>query len=125
MFHNSHSLNITQNSKGFGLITAIFVIVVLAMFGVLVARYMATDNVASAQDYLWTQAIYSAESAARLRFLNHDGGGNWVVFVFPTINQFTTQAPIDNFGGINNPSILSVRATRANISREVEIKFIL
>ena len=125
MFLNPKSINFTGNDKGFGLITAIFVIVILAMFGVLIARYMATDNVASAQDYLWTQAIYSAESAARLRILNHDGGGNWVAFTFPTISNFTTHAPIDNFGGVNNPSIISVRATRANITREIEIKFIL
>ena len=61
--------------RGIGLITAIFVIVVVGMFGTLIARYAAVSAVSSAEDYHWAQALYSAHSAAQVRILYNDGGG--------------------------------------------------
>ena len=117
MFHN--------NEKGMGLVAAIFIIVVLAVFGVLIARFTTTTSVTSVEDYLWAQALYSAEAAAQLRILNHDGGGNWGAFSYPVINNFTITSVTDNFSGAGNPATLAVRADRANIVREVQVKFIL
>jgi hypothetical protein len=63
------------NECGVGLITAVFVIVVIGMFGSLIARYAAISSVSSAEDYLWAQALYSAQSAAQVAILYDDGGG--------------------------------------------------
>jgi type II secretory pathway pseudopilin PulG len=114
-----------RNEKGFGLIAAIFVIVILAMFGLLVARYTTTSSVSSVEDYLWAQALYSAESAAQLQILNYDGGGNWVTFAFPTIADFTITPVADDFDSAGTAATLSVRANRNEISREIEVKYIL
>ncbi len=66
-----------QNEKGFGLIGVVFIIVIGAMFGLLIARNIMTSSVASAEDYLWTQGIYAAESGVQLKMLYNDGGGNF------------------------------------------------
>ncbi|MEN8256680.1 MAG: hypothetical protein ABFS09_02345 [Thermodesulfobacteriota bacterium] len=118
-----------ENQDGIGLIAAIFIIVVVAMFGVLIARYTMVSSQSSAEDYLWSQALYAAESAAQLRILESDGGGpgGWSGFppwnASPTINTFTTSvtlpAPV---GGSSIQEIIS-QATRANISRTIEIRF--
>src|SRR5574340_1263817 len=86
-----------QSQKGFGLMAAVFVIVVLAAFGVLIARYASTGAVASAEDYVWAQSLYAADSAARLRMLSRDNGGNWGggAFTFPQVGSCTTAANVD------------------------------
>lgn len=65
------------NQNGIGLITAIFVIVVVGMFGVLISRFAMVSSVASAEDYYWAQALYSAQSSAQMTILYDDrvGGG--------------------------------------------------
>lgn len=63
------------DERGVGLITAIFVIVIVGMFGALIARYMVISSVSSAEDYHWAQALYSAQSAAQIAILFNDGGG--------------------------------------------------
>lgn len=64
------------NEKGIGLITAIFVIVIVAMFGSLIARYLTISSVSSAEEYHWAQALYSAQSAAQVAIVFQDGGGS-------------------------------------------------
>ncbi len=128
--------NFINNNKGIGLIAAVFVIVILALFGLLVARFTSTGSVTSVEDYLWAQALYSAESAAQLKILCYDGGGTWAgvcgsaSFTFPDIGKFSTQVPAptaanDNFTGVGNGSNLRVNAERNNIVREIEVKYIL
>lgn len=67
---------ILHNQRGIGLITAIFVIVVVGMFGVLISRFAMISSVSSAEDYYWGQALYSAQSAAQIAILYDDGGGS-------------------------------------------------
>lgn len=67
--------SILANQRGLGLITALFTIVVVGMFGVLIGRYVSISSVSSAEDYYWAQALYSAQSAAQLRILYDDNGG--------------------------------------------------
>jgi len=67
--------SLLDNERGIGLITAIFVIVVVGMFGTLIARYATIGSVSSAEDYHWAQALYSAQSAAQVAILYDDGGG--------------------------------------------------
>lgn len=80
--------NRLRNNQGIGLITAIFVIVVVGMFGVLIARYAMVSSVASVEDYLWAQALYSAQSAAQSAILLDDGGGGSTGVVPTTIAGF-------------------------------------
>lgn len=63
------------DERGLGLIAAVFVIVVVGLFGSLIARYATLGSVSSAEDYLWAQALYSAQSSAQLAVLYSDGGG--------------------------------------------------
>jgi Tfp pilus assembly protein PilX len=126
--------NPIKNQEGIGLIAAIFLIVVVAMFGVLIARYTMISSQASAEDYLWSQSLYAAESGAKLRILEHDNGGNWGTWENPTIQGFnltlysqglilpatdtpTTITPLP----INDDSIydLSVKAEKASICRTI------
>lgn len=74
MFRSRLSVPVA-NEGGIGLITAVFVIVVVGMFGSLIARYTVISSVSSAEDYHWAQALYSAQSAARVAILYDDGGG--------------------------------------------------
>ncbi len=123
------------NDHGFGLIAAIFVIVILALFGLLTVRYVSTTSVASAEDYLWAQGLYAAESAAQLKILCRDNGGTWGggancaagTYPDPTVAEFSTTAINDNFGGVGNPSLLRIMANinNLNINREIEVKYIL
>lgn len=116
---------IIANQKGIGLIAAIFVIVTLSLFGVLVARYSQTTSVASAEDYLWVQTYYSAESALRVRILEDDGGGNWAGWTgYPEIAgatitevSFSSQPP-------GQPSLIRAKAAIGNVARELEVKYI-
>lgn len=114
------------NNRGFGLVAALFAVVILALFGVLIARNVATTTVASAEDYLWAQALYSAESTAHLMILYHDVGGGFVGAPNPVI-QDVTSTVTDGWGGVGNPSTLSVRGeiVGTDISRTVEVKYIL
>lgn len=122
MFHKP-----LTDQQGIGLIAALFIIVVVAMFGVLIARYTMISSQASAEDYLWAQALYAAESATRLRILEDDGGGNWPTgWSTPTIHSFsiTISGPsdVDPAGKIQ---AVTSQAQRANITRTIEVKYAL
>jgi heme/copper-type cytochrome/quinol oxidase subunit 3 len=118
--------NPIKNQEGIGLIAAIFLIVVVAMFGVLIARYTMISSQASAEDYLWSQALYSAESAAQLRILEDDDGGpaGWTWAADPTINTFTTTVSAPSLVG-SSTTIYEIQsqATRASITRTIEIRY--
>ena len=124
MFHKQKN-NIMGNAKGFGLLAAIFVIVVVAMFGMLIVRYTITGAVSSVDDYLWAQALYSAESAAQLTILDHDGGGTGTFSLPLEINKLTANSTIDDFTLPTTPATLRVNATFLNITREIEVKYLL
>lgn len=127
MYLKKYLKHCAKNQHGFGLIAAIFVIVILAVFGLLVARFTGTGSVQSAEDYLWAQALYSAQSASRLRILIDDGGGPWSG-TYPVIAQFTIQEithTVLTGAGSGNPTILRVSATRGNIVRILEAKYVL
>ena len=66
-----------HNEQGIGLVAVVFVIVILSLFGMLISRYTVTTSMSSAEDYLWAQALYAAESGLKLRILEADDGGNW------------------------------------------------
>ncbi len=119
-------LKIIGNQKGFGLIVAIFVIVILGMFGTLIAKFTTLGSTESAEEYLWAQALYSAESAAQLRILTHDGGTGWDGSANSlTIEQFKITIPKDTFTNRNTSATLVIQATRTNVSRRIEEKFLL
>ena len=115
------------NQRGMGLITAIFIIVVVGMFGVLLARYTTISSVASAEDYLWAQALYSAESTMRLNILRNDGGGNFTALPIPVVGGIATEiiTPPTSFTAPTSPATIRIRATRAQVSRTVEAKYLL
>ncbi|OGQ94087.1 MAG: hypothetical protein A2521_05460 [Deltaproteobacteria bacterium RIFOXYD12_FULL_57_12] len=117
-----------SNRAGFGLITAMFVVVVLGMIGLLIARYVAISSTAATEDYLAAQALYAAESAAQLKIMCYDGGGtfggvaNCAPFN-PLISSFTTTATQDDFATAANFKTLAVAAQRQEIYREIEVKY--
>lgn len=115
------------SQKGFGLIAAIFVILTLATFGLLVARFTGTGTVAGAEDYLWAQAIYSAQSGIRLRILQQDGGGGFGPFSYPEIGRCTLVeiTPPTDLQPPNQPSTVRVTARRGEVSRTLEAKYVL
>jgi len=115
---------IWRNESGAGLIMAIFVIVILGLFGTLIARYTMIGATESVEEYLWAQALYSAESAAQLRLLTHDGG---VGPAFPlSIEQFTVPAPDpDDFSARGIPATIRVKASRLGVQRKIEIMYVL
>ncbi len=123
------------NRRGIGLITAVFAIVILALFGLLIARYTVTTQMSSAEDYLWAQALYSAESVMRLNILSRDnGGGLGGGLIKPTDVQgfdFTDHPPdpdrvSDNFTAATDPATIRVQAKHGTgVSRTVEAKYIL
>ncbi len=126
------SRKILHNQDGIGLVAAIFLIVVVAMFGVLIARYTMISSQSSAEDYLWAQALYAAESGAKLRILEHDDGGNWVNWANPTIKGFNLSLssigvplspPTDPTAIAGNIFDLTVRAEQASISRTMEVRY--
>ena len=116
-------LELLHNQKGFGLMAAIFVIVVLAAFGLLIARYAATGAISSAEDYVWAQSLYAADSAARLRMLDQDGGGNWGAgaFNFPRVGSCTTAANADTLTAGNGT--IEVRASAGEVSRTIIVNY--
>ncbi len=122
-------LRLIKNQRGMGLIMAIFIMVVVAMFGVLIARYTTISSVTSAEDALWAQALYSAESTMRLNILRHDGGGNLGGSVEPMVGGVSTDILTDTFTVSNQPATIQVQATRdvngSAVSRTVEAKYVL
>lgn len=114
-----------RNERGFGLIAAIFVIVILALFGTLMARYIMTSSVTSAEDYLWTQTYYSASSAINLRILAEDEGGNWTTWsTYPQIAGAAVSETSASFQPPGQPSFIRLKASINQISRELELKYI-
>lgn len=109
------------DDRGIGLITAVFVIVVVAMFGTLIARYATLSSVASAEDYHWAQSLFSAQSAAQVGILYRDGGGIGT-FSLSTVSGFTTTVA-DIPGGVRSSA--SKTLNNSNIERVVEIRFSL
>jgi hypothetical protein len=112
-----------QNQRGFGLVVALFAIVILAMFGVLAARYIFTTSISSTEDYLWAQALYAAEATAHRQILYNDGGGAGG-FVAPVIRNVTSTVT-DNFGGVGLPATVMVQGEINGISRIIAVKYIL
>jgi hypothetical protein len=115
------------NHRGIALITAVFAIVILALFGLLITRYTVTTQTSSAEDYLWAQALYSAESVMRLNILSRDKGGG---IIKPTDVQgfdFTPSGRVsDTFTAANIPATIQVQATHGTgVSRTVEAKYLL
>jgi hypothetical protein len=110
-----------------GLVTAVFLIVIVGMFGVLIARYATVSSVASAETFIWTQALSSAESTARLNILRHDGGGNLAGAVAPVVGGVSTAISSDSFTAPAIPATIRVRGFRevngSEVSRTVEVKF--
>ncbi|MEW6593270.1 MAG: hypothetical protein AB1413_00190 [Thermodesulfobacteriota bacterium] len=123
------SLAPLANRRGIGLVTAIFALVVLSLFGLLIARYTVTTQIASGEDYLWAQSLYSAESVMRLNILRNDQGGTLPAkpaLVQPAVGQIPTAITSDNFTLPGAPATIRVRATDpTGVSREVESKYIL
>lgn len=117
------------NRRGIGLITAVFAIVILALFGLLITRYTVTTQMSSAEDYLWAQSLYSAESVMRLNILRNDVGGALPAkpaLVNPVVSQIPTIIVSDDFTAVNTPATIRVRATHGTgVSREVEAKYLL
>jgi len=112
--------------RGIALITAIFAIVILGLFGLLIARYTMTSQTSSAEDYLWAQALYSAESVARLNILRHDGGGGLGAAVTPAVGQINTAIAQDTFTAATVPATIQVQASHGTgVSRTMEAKYLL
>ena len=114
---------IIRNQKGFGLMIVLFVIVIMGTFGTLISQYTAISSTESAEEYLWSQALHSAESAAQLRILTLDGGGNGGWDGNPgslTIEQFNINAPTDTFTVSTTSASLVVQATRVNVARKIQ-----
>ncbi|MFZ5774324.1 MAG: hypothetical protein ACOY3Z_02405 [Thermodesulfobacteriota bacterium] len=115
-----------RNNHGFGLLAAVFVVVTLSLFGLLLARYTVTSQTSSVEDQLWAQALYSAEATMQLNILRNDGGGGLAAAATPTVGQIPTAIDTNTFAGPATPAIIRVRATHATgVSREVEAKYIL
>ncbi|MCG2740791.1 MAG: hypothetical protein L6300_11225 [Syntrophaceae bacterium] len=118
------------NRRGFALITAMFVIVILSLFGLLIARYTVTTQTSSAEDYLWAQSLYSAESVMRLNILGDDDGGGIAAPVTPLVGGITTEFPAGGpafaFTAPGTTVIIQVRGFHGTgVSRTVEAKYIL
>jgi hypothetical protein len=109
---------------GFGLIAAMFVVVFLALFGVLAARFLATTSLSSSEDYLWTQALYSAESTAHRVILFNDGGGGGAI-ASPLVVQNVTTVFVNAFGGAGIPTTLEVEGNvpAMKIRRVIQVRY--
>ena len=126
---NIHTL-LLRNNGGFGLIAAVFVIVIMAMFGTLLVFYISTGKITSAEDYLWAQALYSAQSGAQLKILYEDDGG--AIAGYPaslTVGGFSTAYTQTTLDAAKKMEVLRYKAYRqleaGDISRSIEIKYIL
>lgn len=107
-----------RNERGIGLITAVFVIVIVAMFGTLIARYTTISAVSSAESYHWAQALYSAQSAAQIAVLYDDGGGTGGENL-AVVSGFTVSTT-NIVSGVRADAQKSVNNTM--IHREVEVR---
>ena len=97
------------NRRGIALITAVFAIVILALFGLLIARYTVTTQMSSAEDYLWAQSLYSAESTMRLNILGDDGGGK--IYVGGVITGGIATPVTPTVGGIQTELLEIIAGT--------------
>lgn len=118
MFRENGLFSHLDNERGIGLITAVFVIVVVGMFGALIARYAVIGSVSSAEDYHWAQALYSAQSAAQVAILYNDGGGAGSKNL-TTVAGFTVSVA-NIFGGVRAGAAKTVGGTA--IQRTVEVR---
>ena len=121
--------------SGFGLVTAIFVIVILALFGILAVRYAALTSISASEDYLAAQALYAAESAARLKIMCFDkgggppfyGAGNTCKSYNPTIGMFTISGTYSTAGTYSTSGtyrrIVVTADWQQEISREIEVNY--
>jgi hypothetical protein len=113
-----------QSQRGFGLLAAIFVIVVLAAFGLLIARYTATGALSSAEDYVWAQSLYAADSAARLHLLHADGGGDWPGGLeYPRVGRCTTTEVDAGFNDTTRTGMVEVRAGAGEVTRTIIVTY--
>lgn len=114
---------------GFALVIALFLIVILSVFGLVAARHTIATQAASAEDYLLAQALHSAESGLRLNVLYRDGGGGLVAVPSPQVGNFSTSVETDSATAVSEIGtirIIRVRADHpAGVSRAVEIKYLL
>jgi hypothetical protein len=114
-----------SNQKGIGLIAAIFVIVILALFGLLIARYTMTTAISSAEDYLWAKTYYAVESGIRLRMLEDDGGGNWAGWTgYPLVDGTAITEISASLQPIGQPSSIRAQGSQNDIVRELTVKFV-
>ena len=114
-----------SNQRGIGLVAAIFVIVILALFGLLIARYTKTTSISSAEDYLWAKTYYAIESGIRLRMLEDDGGGNWSGWSgYPTINGTVITEISSSLLAPGQPSSIRAQGSQHDIIREVGVKYV-
>jgi len=112
-----------SSDKGFGLVAAVFVIVFMGLFGLLAARHLQSTSIDASETWLWAQALYTANSTARLRILTHDGGGG--SFTAPVIQNVQGSITSDNFAGKGAPSSLEARGATGKIVRTIRVKYIL
>ena len=113
----------TFDNRGIGLITAIFIIVVVASFGLLLSRFVITHSTASAEDYLWAQALYSADSIIKLRLLQEDNAS--LAVTDSSIMGYTTTQTPDPLTALSNPGVLEVVAEQGLVSRTVQVNYTL
>lgn len=123
-------LALLANRRGLALISAIFAIVILALFGLLITRYTVTTQTSSAEDYLWAQSLYSAESTMQLNILGDDDGGGITTPVTPTVGGIKTEFPADSpaFAFSHSGTTVTIRVRGFHdigVSRTVEAKYIL
>jgi hypothetical protein len=105
-------------------VAAVFVIVFMGMFGLLAARHLQSTSIDASETWLWAQALYTADSTARLRILTHDGGGGGA-FTAPTIQGVKGRVTSDTFTAAGSPATLEARGEIGKIVRAVRVKYIL
>ncbi|MCF6291404.1 MAG: hypothetical protein L3J03_10475 [Desulfobacterales bacterium] len=116
-----------KQQHGFSLIAALFVIVILALFGTLISRLVAINSISSSEDYLSAQALYSAESAARLKIMCQDGGGTYgggstCRSYYPAIGELSTSGTY-TVAATGYMSLRVIAGWNGAITREIEIKY--
>jgi uncharacterized protein (UPF0333 family) len=110
-----------RNQKGMGLIAAIFVVVVVGMFGSLIARYASVSSLSSAEDFASAQALYSAQSAAMVKILFNDGGGGGV-HNLTNVAGFSVSAT-DITSGVQANAEKQIEKTK--VHREIVLRVVL
>lgn len=107
-----------SSEKGAGLLTAIFVIVIVGMFGSLIARYLTISAITSAEDYHWAQALYSAQSAAQVTILYNDGGGTGA----NSLNTVASFSTTTTTSGNVVRAVAQKQVDNGPIQREIEVR---